>query len=463
MFRFVSWKVGILASIVFAGASHAQTRFEWPSRQTDVASYTLLDQCLGAASRVSDSANGVGALKDTLPLAQSGPFGHIEPAAINVAKRCIASISLSSVTIGNTLLAQNVLLLASRDSDILPLYRKRLDAASADSQKIDVITTTIGLLANAKPARLKLADSLLVDIRSLGGSWSLNARLEMFGKLCRLASFADEEGLIKKYCGGFSAAVDSLSDGEVQRYGMNLSVAALQVERFFRLKELHDSLKVSSEAYTSLWREMVTKSFRGWGGNPGIGRKAEPVTGDYWTPETARSTTYPRPGKMTLVVGVPMKSEDYRGQFASLVYLRRLAQRFPSLEIVAMSGIVGHFGAMAPPTPAVEAELLYKKLVDFNKVPLAGLSVVKQEIWRLSDPDRRRILDPYSYSDEYSKGYSYLVTMPQSYRQTGWMMSLYQGVLVDQDGTIIDLVHLDAEGIERLLPSITILSERASK
>ncbi len=463
MSRFISWKIGVLFSFVFANLGHAQTRFEWPSKQTDVASYRLLDQCLGAVTRVRDSAEGVGVLKDTLPWAQSGPFGHSEPAAVNVAQHCIASIPLSSVTIDNIPLAQTILLIANRDSDIFPLYRKRLDAVSIDSQKIDVITKTIEALTSARPARLKLADSLLSDIQPYAGSWKFDSRMDVLGRLCRLAFFANEEGLVRKYCGGFSAAVDSLSDSEVQRYGMKLSIATLQVEQLYRSKELHDSLKVSSKTYVDLRREMITKAFRGWSGGPGIGSKAEPITGDYWAPDTARNVAFPRPGKITLVVAAPMQSEDRGSRFASLVYLRRLAQSFPSLEIVVMSGIVGYFGLLTPPPPAVETELLYKKLVDFHKIPLAGLGVIKQETWSLADPDRRRILDPYTYSDEYVKAYGGIIDGPQKSRLEGWGSPSYNGVLIDQDGMVVTNVSLNAEGIEVVLPIISILAARASK
>ncbi len=464
MFRFASWKIGVLLSIASVGICGAQTRFEWPSQQTDVATYKLLDLCLGAASRVSDSVAGVGVLKDTLTLAQYGPFRILDKVIVNSAQRCVSSIPLSSVTIDNTMLAQKVLLVANRDTDVVPLYRKRFDAASADSQKIGVVVSTVRLLIAAAPVRLLLADSLLGDIQPYDGQWVTGDKLDVYGNLCRLSDIARNDALVTKYCGGFISVVDKMADAEYATYGLNLPVTVNQVLRLIARPDLQDSLKKSSSAYVSLARALQTKAFRGWDPKTEIGEKAEPIIGEFWFPENARNVSYPRAGKVTLVTSVKMAASANGGDLSALMMLKRLTAQFPTLDIVALSGTTGHFGAIAPPKPAVEAELNYRKIVDFYKVPLVA-AVTTTPFWRISDPDRRRIFDPYPHSETYSKIYRKVLSAENNpkNRINAWANANYSGLLVDADGVIVDFFQASTNREDDLVANIGILMKRATQ
>ncbi len=465
MLHFASWRIGVLLSLVSAGICGAQTRFEWPSRQADVGTYTLLDQCLGAAYRVRDSVEGGGAfLKDTLTLAQYGPFHLLDKVVVNSANRCVASIPLSSVMSNNTLLAQNVLLIANRDTDVVSLYRKRLDATSDGSEKLTVVTTTMQLLMEATPARLLLADSLLGDLQPYDEQRSTPDKLKLLGDMCRLSDLASNDALITKYCGGWLTIVDEMPDVEFARYN-GLGIAVNVYRRIIKRSELQDSLEKSGAAYASLVRSIIISSFRGWDGGGVLGEKAEPIVGDFWFPESARGVSYPRPGKVTLVISARMAADVFGEEFPALMRLKRFAAQFPTLDIVTLSGTTGHFGVLAPPKPVAEAELNYRKIADFYKVPVV-MAITTTPSWRLDDPDRRRIFDPYSHSETYAKMYSSLLmaeTSPKN-RLLGWAGgSSFSGYLVDADGVILDFVSVDARTEKRLATNIGILMKRATQ
>ncbi len=461
MLRFVSWKVGVLLSVIAASIGNAQTRFEWPSRQTDVATYTLWDQCLGVTNRVQDSVKGVGAMRDTLP--PEGPFAILDKIVVTTANRCIESIPLSSVTIENTLLAQQVLLMANRDADVVPLYRKRLDAATTDTGKIAVITSTIRLLRNATPKRLLLADSLFPDMKPYDEQWNTKDKLDVLGKLCTLSNWARNSALVTKYCGGFLSIVDNMTDAEHGRYGPGLGFAYTGFTRYMRRPELQDSLAKSTAAYVSLARDILTKAFRGFGGgNTYLGEKAVPIVGDFWFPESAKAVSYPRPGKITLVTSVSMMAGIGGGELGAFAMLKRLAVKFPNLDIIALTGTAGHFGGLAPTTPAEEATLNYRRVVDFRKVPLV-MAVTTSPTWRLADPDRRRVFDPYPHDDTYEKVYSSVIAGGEHnlVRVGGWSTGGREGsgLLVDADGVIVDNIQGEIE----LEANIEILMKRTQK
>ncbi len=462
MSRVTCWRIGIVLSVVMANSGHAQTRFEWPAQQTDVATYKLLDQCLGVANRVRDSVNGVGVMRDTLSRKQSGPFAVLNQVVVNSAHRCIASIPLSSVAIENTLLAQQVLLIANRDADVVPLYRKRLDAASTDTGKIAAITSTVRLLTDVAPVRLPLADSLLADIQRYDAQWITKDKLDVLGKLCTLSDISRNDLLVTKYCKRWLSTVDSMTDAEHARYGPPLGFAYAGFTRYIRRSEMQDSLAKSSSAYVGIAREILTKAFRGWSGNQALGEKTVPIVGDFWFPESAKASAYPRPGKVTLVISVSMGANVGGNQFGSLARLKRLAAKFPDLDIVALTGTAGHFGPIAPPTPAQEASLNYRRVTEVYKVPLV-MAVTISPTWRLTDPDRRRIFDPYPHDEAYEKVYSSVISAEHSpVRSTGWFnggSDGASGLLVDADGIIVDYIQSE----EELETNIAILMKRGQK
>ncbi len=462
---FTTWRIGVFLSVGMATLGHAQTRFEWPQRQANVATYQLWDQCLGAAMRVNDSVSGAGAvIRDTLPFEQSGPFRRLDNAVVAVAQRCSADLPLSSVAINQTLLAQEVLLLAQRDAEVLPLYRTRLAKASTDSQKIDVITSTVQLLITVVPARLSLGDSLLSDIAPYDDKWVTRDKLELLGSLCQLSDEKRDITFVQKYCGRFVSIVHAMSDAEAARYGPPLGFAVAGFERSLRRPELEDSLAKSTQAYVALARAILTKAFRGWGGNYPLGDKADSIEGDFWFPDSARRVRYPRPGRVTFVIGGKMGADVTMRDFAGLVNVRRLLEQFPELDIVTVAGTAEHFGGLVPPPPAAEAELNYRKVVDFYKVPVV-MAITKSPTWNLSNPDGRRIFDAYEHSDRYYQLYNYAISVETNAmgRICKWACNGgNSGVLIDSDGLLVDTVVLSADDRE-LVERIRILLKRAAR
>lgn len=457
MFHFIILRTVILLSVVCAGVVGAQTRFEWPSKQADVATYTRWEECLGMARRVRDSMDAQ-LIRDTLSPQQKGRFNAEADVVIAATKRCAASIPLSSVSPEYTRLAQEVLLIAGRDADVLRLYRSRFAEVSTDVEKVQVIGQTIGVLLDAQPARLQLADSVLSDSRPYDSQWTTVGKLTLLGQLCGLSYGARNDVFIEKFCGSYLRTVDAMTEVERGAMGPPVSIGYIGYSRILRRAEFADSLTKSVEAYGSLLRELVRKS--GWQGRwlyP-VGEKAEPLVGDFWLPASAKNNQYPRPGKVTFITSTAMR----HGGCGRSFMLKRIVERFPDLEIVVLSGTTGHFGPVEPPSATAESELLYRQLADFCGIPLV-MAITKSPTWRLAGLDQRRIFDPYSHSDAYVERYNPLIGIASraDNRLYGWMRGLsnFGGLLVDDKGIIVDFVSDE----EVLASYIDILMKRAKQ
>lgn len=459
MFHSIVWRTAILLSVVCVEGIGAQTRFEWPSKQADVGRYTRWEDCIGMARRVKDSVNGAGVLRDTLSPQQKNQFEVEADVLVAAAKRCTASIPLSSIAPDYaTLLAQEVLLIAGRDADVIQSYRTRLAETLTDTGKIRVITSTVAVLIEAQPARLLLADSVLNDIHLYDRQWNIREKLTLLGRLCRLSDAAHNRMFVEKFCGGYLQTIDGMT--EVERGGISpfLSMGYVSTLRIIKRVELADSLTKSVEAYVSLIREFCRVAR--WEGRwlVPVGEKAERLVGDFWFPANAKNNHYPLPGKITFITSVPMSRGTAGDVFGGAYKLKRITSRFPDLEIVALSGTTGHFGPVAPPPPAVEGELNYRRMVEFYGVPLV-MAVTRSPTWRLAEPDRRRLFDPYAHSDVYVGQYKKLISAEWN-RAFGWAngsgTGSLDGLLVDDKGIIVDYVSDEGE----LVSYIDILMKR---
>lgn len=410
------------------------------------------------ARRVRDSMDAQ-LIRDTLSPEQRSRFSAEPDVVIAATKRCAASLPLSSVSPEYTRLAQEVLLIAGRDADVLHLYRSRFAATSTDVEKMQVIGGTIGVLLDAQPVRLQLADSVLSDSRPYDNQWTAAGKLTLLGRLCGLSDAAHNDVFVEKYCGEYLQTVEAMSEAERSAMGPPVAIGYIGYSRIIRRAEFGDSLTKSVEAYGSLLQELVRKS--GWQGRwlyP-IGEKAEPIVGDFWFPESAKNNQYPRSGKVTFITSIAMQHGVRAG---ASFKLKRIAERFPDLEIVVLSGTTGHFGPIEPPSPTVESELLYRQVADFYGIPIV-MAITKSPTWRLSGLDQRRIFDPYAHSDTYEERYAPLIGFASraDNRLYGWMrsMSNFGGLLVDDKGIIVDFISEE----DQLASYVDILMKRAKQ
>jgi hypothetical protein len=202
------------------------------------------------------------------------------------------------------------------------------------------------------------------------------------------------------------------------------------------LKARMDSLKKSTLAYTTLERAnwSIATGERPEALQIPLGVKAAPLVAEYWYPASAGSAPRPTPGRPTLIaffehnrcIDGPSTADAGPAPqcVARMAELRRLALRFPTLEIDIVMSTHGQFMYMPPTTPAEET-LLIKDWVDVHKVPGAVLGVTNTPFWRLPEPDSRRIDKDTPNLTHYSFGKS-------------WRAGSGSMFLVDSDGVIAD-------------------------
>ncbi len=458
------FRYGILAAIatflIVGNSLESQTRFDWPDKRVDVASYTRIDQCLGAANRVVDSVEGgTLGIKDSIKLKDLGPFTSHDSSVILVAQRCTASFSLERIPDSYTLLAQRALLLAHRYPEVIKLYQRKLDNLNSLTERGASLDTIVTLLSRARPAKIMLADSLVENFQYKLDSIPSTNRLSIYATLCTTSYRAFSAFLMNKYCSKFVEVVYSMEQSELNP---GLITNAIIAQKFINFETLKDSLKISTDAYVSALVPLMRKVTRGLPvpGDTTLGTKAAPVIGDFWNPESARDTVYPRIGRVSLVISMPMVAAENLPQLASIAVLRRLVQSFPDLDIIGISGTTGYFGPLEPPSPERQAQLLHSKFVDFYKIPIVS-AITDNPFWKLPDPDRRRANTPYQYPEAFTVAYASLL---------GWanlaganIFNTFAGVLIDADGRIVDWVNFSTFTEEHVSDLIGILDVRAKR
>jgi hypothetical protein len=89
--------------------------------------------------------------------------------------------------------------------------------------------------------------------------------------------------------------------------------------------------------------------------------------------------------------------------------LRRIAKRFPALEITLVSQTRGYFVSAAVDTPADEAEWVRRWLLDAHHLP-GALSVSVTPFERMPEPDRRRMDKPVPNAANYGGRGEFMLT-----------------------------------------------------
>lgn len=464
---------GLAALVAAAGLrampAHAQTRFEWPDTAAHVTQYANMEDCLAADDRVKQSVGrrtDLTVWRDTMPM---NPREALEPQPAEVTKtatQCAARFAEANVDVHDFAPALTLFLAAGRDSDAATLVERRVAAVPAKSPRDRgiVVDSAVEIYLNARPSRLAAADELLlhrakstkdrVDRLKTYASLLMAARnagdtVRSLRAARRMVVMADSLTLADRQSDAFERMADG-NGGQLFIYD------ALDEITGFRTRM--DSLKRSTMAYAMLERA-------NWSRATGerlealqipIGVKAEPLTADYWYPASAGSAPRPSPGHTALVVFlehtacIGQASTDDAGPssdcVARLAEVRRIAERFPSLEIDIVMSTHGQFMYLTPTTPPNEAVLI-KEWVDAHHVPRAVLGVTATPFWRLPAPDDRRIDKITPNYTHYSFG-------------KGWRVGSGSMFLVDADGVIADAWRLREDELGQF---IEVLLDRQHK
>ncbi len=219
-----------------------------------------------------------------------------------------------------------------------------------------------------------------------------------------------------------------------------------------------------------------------------IGFPAHPVAVDAWAWGGQGDSIGPRPtpGRVSLLVffdgeGVgncltggraePTSAPGLRRNCAEeMIALRRLAERFPALEIAVISPARGYFKYVKPITPAQEAELIRQLLASYGlRVPVGVMNLPPN--W-LPDPDGRRVDQSKSADTNWANYIKH--TDPQVVRLLNGgqasedrrkyirEFSIYRNsaTLVDKDGIIVASSPMNREGASLLARYVEVLLNR---
>lgn len=493
----------IVSKALVFGPASAQTLFEWPDTAVDFSAYSTIEECRAAATRVelrvaSQEAIATGIWRDTMPPDPDEGLRRLPAAVAEVARRCMAPFARAdSVRIADYKILVPLYLAAGWDDKAEALVERRIAAIEpgTDDELAAVLDTVIGVLHGRKeylvleassgakddlvqPPRLALIDSVVA--RHLPRVSDPVKRLRTYWKLVELGWDRDRERL-HRIAEQMMEFADSLTESDRERFLAYLQDkyqlpegnevfenrvrGLLHIHYRLRRKEALDSLRKSTGAYVRFERE-TWRQATGWPpetyvfGEP-LGERAPTLQGDFWLGCGDDCGPRPATGRVSLVVFLSpgdcpeadvvdsaRGSKPMYGNCARyLVPLRRVAERFPAVEVTVVARTHGYFKYLKEHiTPAVEAELTGKWLDSFGV--RAALAVTETEYWRLPSPDGRRIEQESENHKNYGFGGS-------------WKGAHHNGAfLIDQDGIIVRSTVLDRQWEAEFVELIEILLER---
>jgi hypothetical protein len=253
------------------------------------------------------------------------------------------------------------------------------------------------------------------------------------------------------------AEVDHLTGAEQRRFQAD---QALMGKAFFAATlvarpAMLDSLRHSTRGYVTLVRAQWARATRQrLEALPiAVGERAAKLTGDAWL-NADSGNTRPRSGRIGLVVfvdhklclGVQDSGPVLDGCWSAYSALRRLAQRFPELDVTLATWTHGYFAHSAIPDPKDEIDLVRRWLLDAHNLP-GAIAVTATPFWRLPDPDRRRI------DEEIANRTNYRIFF-------GKPAAPGLAIIVDREGIIVDASSLHRYSESHLAEVIEILVNR---
>jgi len=469
--RHLKFALALLApsAVLCTMSASAQTRFQWPDTSEHVAHYANMEDCLAAADRVRSSVirrEELTEWHDTMP---RDPREALEPQRAQVtqtASQCAAQFAEAKVDVHDFAPAMKLFLAAGRDSDAAALVERRIAAAPPKSarERGAVVDSAVEFYVRARPSRLDAAEGLLLHrartstdrVERLRTYFSMLQASRDAGDTVRtvriaqmLVNVADSLTVADRQSDEFERPFDGIG-GQLMIYEALDELTGLKVRT--------DSLLKSTAAYAALERGNWSKAT---GERPEalqipIGQHAATLTADYWFPSTAGSS--PRPGRGHIALVLFLEHTDCIISSASdaaapasqcttkMAELRRLAHRFPSIEIDIVMSTHGQFMYLPPTAPADEAALI-KQMVDTYQVPGAVLGVTSTPFWRLPNPDSRRIDKEIPNLAHYNFGKS-------------WRVGSGSMFLVDPDGLIADAWRMREDELGHF---IEVLMQRQNK
>jgi hypothetical protein len=137
-----------------------------------------------------------------------------------------------------------------------------------------------------------------------------------------------------------------------------------------------------------------------------------------------------------MLVFVPNRMQGGTEPSTLFSRLRRLTQKYPTVDLVLVTSTVGNFGPLEPPPPEREAMLSDSVFRNFHRLN-SVTSVTKGTYVQFDAPDNRRFYQPYPNLDAYPPRAVDLSRDPKYMKV----------MLIDDQRRIVDLVSpSDEEG-----------------
>ncbi len=396
-----------LVIVVISSEIGAQTVFSDPKPLSNFDVYLFPDQCATAVDRViREIRTQDRTIWDTMPSGQIREVRVWPEKVARTAASCSDRWDPLTVAVSEFGFLYPLYLTAGKQEAALK-YRRRsmeyMQAFGADSTAV-LIRRSLDAHARNRPVQIYLIDSLVRAAEELAPETTRNEtigpewRAEKNWELRRLAIMAGDSSLAM--IAAQRAEKDWLSIKRTadnsQWYSSSVGAALLN-NAFVHHKSRIEALKVSVTGYMDLVRKQERKVVQGQGAsrNEAIGTQLPPIEAKYWFPEKPVNSI-PESGKISLVLTLNhVCAQGVRHPSVATCHrvfaqLRRIASRFPSLDIVILSYIEGFFQSQYPVDADKEAELKRAWLMDNRKLP--GVFAIEDGAsMRLPAPDNRII------------------------------------------------------------------------
>lgn len=440
-----------LAGIGAPRALPAQLTFAPPAAPVTVSGYLHVEECLAASARVRDSVESWGGLwMDTLALEeQRKPQASFAPAR-DAARRCADNLPHADRELADFLPWFELHLYASRDDRAEALLERRLAAIgpAAVAERVAVLDSVIDVALISRPARLALAERAL-DLRDQHDSIvpGRTLLLSPLGLMMRAQLMGDTEAALRaarRMIRLDERATPAARERVEGRVGL-LFLARTRLDMDSALVALRTR---GTDAYVAIRRDSWAKAS---GERPEamvipIGEPAADVDAGVWVGDRGNDAPRPTKGRVSLLVFIPSRCDNSCP--AAIATIRRMAERFPALEVTLVASSEGHVNPVLTPTVAEEAAVLRETLVAGHRLP-GALAVEDARPWNLPAPDGRRIEMPTPNEEAYSFGSTWHVQPLHSY-------------VIDPGGTIVEVQNIGSRfghtvGAEIMNAIITIL------
>lgn len=419
-----------LAIGAIVSVSEAQTRFEWPESTSKFDNYETVEECIAAITRIRTKLVMNRAIwRDTVqPALQNKP--ELSTQLIQAAERCSRSFDSLEPPLTSWRLYAEMYLSAQRETDARAVFDRRIAQIEAERQRDNanlrndsvysaVIDTMMDAYISRRPDRV-FSDTRFLERWVAADAVPYADRSERLEAMFNIAKLSDDSVQMQWAAEQIVQVASRISDDEknTRYFASSFAPRHHRALEYLTFALLADSLRKGTTSWIALkrdnWQQVDSRHTTPM--NPALGSQAPVLTGESWFDSTGpiAPKDWPVPGRPALVIFL---SQECRGRptlppelkpiycWESFAVLRRIAERYPTLDITTVVQGLGYFWPKGPMPSANEAEYSRQWLLGFHHLP-GTLVFSSPTSWFLPKPDGRRILDPEPNGEAYGFGRS---------------------------------------------------------